>query len=174
MRRERVGHRYHSCARPPRRWSRSAVCWRHPQTQREARQWTGSSRKRAAPSHPGPCTRTTATTPATSPRFRSGSPTCAPCSRSAEERRDIHPELRHERAVRVIQAMATYAPHVINGSHFILFSDDPEADRAFFADVLGQPHVDAGGGWLIFKIPPAELAVHPADRPAGHELYFMY
>jgi catechol 2,3-dioxygenase-like lactoylglutathione lyase family enzyme len=62
---------------------------------------------------------------------------------------------------------------VINGSHVILFSTDPEADRAFFADVLGQPHVDAGGGWLIFKIPPAELAVHPADGPAGHELYFM-
>jgi len=62
---------------------------------------------------------------------------------------------------------------VINGSHVILFSTDPEADRAFFADVLGQPHVDAGGGWLIFKIPPAELAVHPAGGPAGHELYFM-
>ena len=62
---------------------------------------------------------------------------------------------------------------MINGSHVILFSTDPEADRAFFADVLGQPHVDAGGGWLIFKIPPAELAVHPADGPAGHELYFM-
>jgi catechol 2,3-dioxygenase-like lactoylglutathione lyase family enzyme len=62
---------------------------------------------------------------------------------------------------------------VINGSHVILFSTDPEADRAFFADVLGQPHVDAGGGWLIFKIPPAELAVHPSDGPAGHELYFM-
>ena len=62
---------------------------------------------------------------------------------------------------------------MINGSHVILFSTDPEADRAFFADVLGQPHVDAGGGWLIFKIPPAELAVHPAGGPAGHELYFM-
>ena len=62
---------------------------------------------------------------------------------------------------------------MINGSHVILFSTDPEADRAFFADVLGQPHVDAGGGGLIFKIPPAELAVHPADGPAGHELYFM-
>lgn len=62
---------------------------------------------------------------------------------------------------------------MINGSHVILFSTDPEADRAFFADVLGQPHVDAGGGWLIFRIPPAELAVHPADGPAGHELYFM-
>ena len=62
---------------------------------------------------------------------------------------------------------------MINGSHVILFSTDPEADRAFFADVLGQRHVDAGGGWLIFKIPPAELAVHPTDGPAGHELYFM-
>ena len=62
---------------------------------------------------------------------------------------------------------------MINGSHVIVFSSDAEADRAFFADVLGQPHVDAGGGWLIFKIPPAELAVHPADGPVGHELYFM-
>jgi catechol 2,3-dioxygenase-like lactoylglutathione lyase family enzyme len=61
---------------------------------------------------------------------------------------------------------------VINGSHVILFSADPEADRAFFADVLGQPHVDAGGGWLIFRLPPAEVAMHPAEQP-GHELYFM-
>ena len=62
---------------------------------------------------------------------------------------------------------------MINGSHVILFSNDPESDRAFFADVLGYPNVDAGGGWLIFKIPRAELAVHPTDGPAGHELYFM-
>ncbi|HLN77321.1 MAG TPA: VOC family protein [Nocardioidaceae bacterium] len=62
---------------------------------------------------------------------------------------------------------------MIFGSHVILFSRDPEADRAFFADVLGQPHVDAGGGWLIFRLPPAELAVHPTDGPSGHELYFM-
>jgi catechol 2,3-dioxygenase-like lactoylglutathione lyase family enzyme len=62
---------------------------------------------------------------------------------------------------------------VINGSHVILYSRDPEADRAFFADVLGQPHVDAGGGWLIFKLPAAEAAIHPTDGPAGHELYFM-
>ena len=61
---------------------------------------------------------------------------------------------------------------MINGSHVILFSADPEADRAFFADVLGQPHVDAGGGWLIFRLPPAEVAMHPAEQP-GHELYFM-
>jgi catechol 2,3-dioxygenase-like lactoylglutathione lyase family enzyme len=62
---------------------------------------------------------------------------------------------------------------VINGSHVVLFSRDPEADRAFFTDVLEQPHVDAGGGWLIFKLPPAEVAMHPADEPSGHELYFM-
>ena len=62
---------------------------------------------------------------------------------------------------------------MIMGSHVIVYSRDAEADRAFFADVLGQPHVDAGGGWLIFKVPPAELAVHPSDGPTGHELYFM-
>jgi catechol 2,3-dioxygenase-like lactoylglutathione lyase family enzyme len=62
---------------------------------------------------------------------------------------------------------------VIIGSHVIVFSRDPEVDRAFFADVLEQPHVDAGGGWLIFKLPPAELALHPTEGPGGHELYFM-
>ena len=62
---------------------------------------------------------------------------------------------------------------MINGSHVIVFSHDPEADRAFFVDVLGQPHVDAGGGWLIVRLPPAELAVHPSDGPTGHELYLM-
>lgn len=62
---------------------------------------------------------------------------------------------------------------MINGSHVILFSNDADADRTFFADVLAQPHVDAGGGWLIFKLPPAELAMHPAEGSAAHELYFM-
>ena|SRR5689334_17241298 len=62
---------------------------------------------------------------------------------------------------------------MITGTHVIVFSRDADADRAFFADVLGHPHVDAGGGWLIFKVPPAELAVHPSDAPTGHELYFM-
>lgn len=62
---------------------------------------------------------------------------------------------------------------MIIGSHVIAFSRDPEADRAFFADVLGGEHVDAGGGWLIFKLPPAELAMHPSDGPTGHELYLM-
>jgi catechol 2,3-dioxygenase-like lactoylglutathione lyase family enzyme len=62
---------------------------------------------------------------------------------------------------------------VIIGSHVIVFSTDPDADRAFFAEVLEQPHVDAGHGWLIFKLPPAELAVHPSDGATGHELYLM-
>lgn len=62
---------------------------------------------------------------------------------------------------------------MITGSHIIVFSSAPEADRAFFADVLGYPHVDAGAGWLIFKLPPAELAAHPSDGPPGLSLYFM-
>jgi catechol 2,3-dioxygenase-like lactoylglutathione lyase family enzyme len=52
---------------------------------------------------------------------------------------------------------------VITGAHFLLYTADPEADRAFFRDVLGFRGVDAGGGWLIFALPPAELAVHPTD-----------
>jgi len=52
---------------------------------------------------------------------------------------------------------------MIDGAHVIVYSQDAEADRAFFRDVLEYPHVDAGGGWLVFKLPPAELAVHPAD-----------
>ncbi len=61
---------------------------------------------------------------------------------------------------------------VISGAHVILFSEDAEADRAFIRDVLGFRSVDAGEGWLIFALPPAELAVHPADD-AHHELYLM-
>ena len=61
---------------------------------------------------------------------------------------------------------------MIFGAHFVVFSQDPDADRAFLADVLGFQHVDAGGGWLIFGLPPAEAAVHPADAP-GAELYLM-
>lgn len=61
---------------------------------------------------------------------------------------------------------------MITGAHLLLYSEDPDADRAFFRDVLGFPSVDAGHGWLIFALPPAEAAVHPADdSPAsGSEL----
>jgi catechol 2,3-dioxygenase-like lactoylglutathione lyase family enzyme len=62
---------------------------------------------------------------------------------------------------------------VITGIHAIVFSPEAEKVRAFFADGLGMPSVDAGGGWLIFALPPAELAVHPADDMSRHELYLM-
>jgi catechol 2,3-dioxygenase-like lactoylglutathione lyase family enzyme len=62
---------------------------------------------------------------------------------------------------------------VITGIHAIVFSPQAEQVRAFFADVLGMPSADAGGGWLIFALPPAELAVHPADGEGHHELYLM-
>jgi len=62
---------------------------------------------------------------------------------------------------------------VITGAHAIVYSLDAAADRAFFRDVLGFPSVDAGGGWLIFALPPAELAAHPADAGGRHELYLM-
>ena len=62
---------------------------------------------------------------------------------------------------------------MIFGAHMILYSKDAVADRAFLSDVLGFPSVDAGRGWLIFELPPAEVAVHPAEENDHHELYFM-
>jgi catechol 2,3-dioxygenase-like lactoylglutathione lyase family enzyme len=62
---------------------------------------------------------------------------------------------------------------MIFGAHVIVFSNDAPADRAFFRDVLGYPSVDAGHDWLIFALPPSELAVHPAEEGVGHELYLM-
>ena len=62
---------------------------------------------------------------------------------------------------------------MITGAHAIIYSRDAEADRAFLRDVFGFPHVDVGGGWLIFALPPAEVAVHPGYENDAHELYFM-
>jgi catechol 2,3-dioxygenase-like lactoylglutathione lyase family enzyme len=62
---------------------------------------------------------------------------------------------------------------VITGVHAIVYTPDPEGLRAFFRDVLGMRSVDAGNGWPIFALPPAELAVHPADGPGQHLLYLM-
>jgi catechol 2,3-dioxygenase-like lactoylglutathione lyase family enzyme len=62
---------------------------------------------------------------------------------------------------------------MINGAHVIIYSRDAEADRAFLRDTLGYDHVDAGHGWLIFRLPPAELAVHPAGGQQTHELFLM-
>jgi len=66
-----------------------------------------------------------------------------------------------------------YDQGVIIGMHAIVFSPEAEKVRAFFADVLGLSSVDAGGGWLIFALPPAELAVHPAAGESRQELYLM-
>ena len=64
---------------------------------------------------------------------------------------------------------------MITGAHAIIYSEDAEAARAFFRDVLELEGVDAGGGWLIFALPPAELALHPTspDDSGRHELYLM-
>ena len=62
---------------------------------------------------------------------------------------------------------------MITGAHVVLYSTDAEADRVFFRDVLEYPYVDAGHDWLIFALPPAELAVHPAGANGPHELFLM-
>jgi catechol 2,3-dioxygenase-like lactoylglutathione lyase family enzyme len=62
---------------------------------------------------------------------------------------------------------------MIDGAHVILYSNDADADRAFLDEILGSCKVDAGGGWLIFALPPAEVAVHPTDGESRHELYLM-
>jgi catechol 2,3-dioxygenase-like lactoylglutathione lyase family enzyme len=72
---------------------------------------------------------------------------------------------------------------MINGAHIVLYTKDPEADRAFFRDVLHLPSMDAGHGWLIFALPPAEAAFHDLERngpensdaepTARHELFLM-
>ena len=62
---------------------------------------------------------------------------------------------------------------MIFGAHTIIYSKDPEADRKFLGEVLGLSSVDAGHGWLIFAMPPSEVAVHPAEENGRHELYWM-
>jgi hypothetical protein len=62
---------------------------------------------------------------------------------------------------------------MIIGGHSIIYSTQPDADRAFLRDILRLSNVDVGGGWLIFGLPPAELAVHPSEKNDVHEFYFM-
>jgi hypothetical protein len=66
-----------------------------------------------------------------------------------------------------------YTRRMIHGAHVIIYSKDPEADRGFFRDVLKYESVDAGHGWLIFALPPAEVAVHPSEENNVHELFLM-
>ena len=61
---------------------------------------------------------------------------------------------------------------MIFGAHVIVYSNDAAADRTFFQEVLGFSSMDAGHGWLIFALPPAELAVHPAEKNNVHEFFF--
>ena len=62
---------------------------------------------------------------------------------------------------------------MITGDHSIIYSTDADADRAFFKDLLNLPSVDTGGGWLIFGLPPSEVAVHPSETNGIHELYLL-
>ena len=62
---------------------------------------------------------------------------------------------------------------MITGAHVIIFTPDPQGVREFFRDVLGFASVDAGRGWLIFALPPAEVAVHPSEKNGAHELYLL-
>jgi hypothetical protein len=62
---------------------------------------------------------------------------------------------------------------MIIGAHSIIYSKNPEADRAFLRDVLKFPAVDVGAGWLIFGLPPSEVAVHPGEKNNVHEFYLM-
>jgi hypothetical protein len=62
---------------------------------------------------------------------------------------------------------------MIIGAHSIIYSTNPDADRALLRDVLKLPHVDVGEGWLIFGLPPAEVAVHPSEKNDVHEFYLM-
>jgi len=62
---------------------------------------------------------------------------------------------------------------MITGAHSIIYSKNPEADRRFLKDVLGLPHVDVGDGWLIFGLPPSEVAVHPSEKNDVHEFYLI-
>jgi catechol 2,3-dioxygenase-like lactoylglutathione lyase family enzyme len=77
-------------------------------------------------------------------------------------------------------AKARIPPHqrrgtdaMINGAHVMLYSRDADADRAFLRDMLGFAGVDVGDGWLILRLPPAEIGVHPTDGESTHELYLM-
>lgn len=62
---------------------------------------------------------------------------------------------------------------MFNGAHVVIYSTDAEADRAFIRDVLGLNGIDVGRGWLIFSLPPAEVAIHPHSSSQAHELYLM-
>ena len=62
---------------------------------------------------------------------------------------------------------------MFNGAHVVIYSADADADRRFLRDVVGLDYVDVGDGWLIFSLPPGEIAIHPHDHSSAHEFFFM-
>jgi len=72
-----------------------------------------------------------------------------------------------------VQAGIVYNDSMIIGAHSIIYSRNPEADRAFLKDVLQLTNVDVGHGWIIFGLPPSEVAVHPGEKNDVHEFYLM-
>jgi len=72
-----------------------------------------------------------------------------------------------------VQARVVYNDSMIIGAHSIIYSRNPEADRAFLKDVLQLTNVDVGHGWIIFGLPPSEVAVHPGEKNDVHEFYLM-
>jgi len=73
----------------------------------------------------------------------------------------------------VLRILAILRKLMISGAHIIVYSKEAAADREFFRDILGFACVDAGHGWLIFALPPAEAAFHPSEEDDRHELYLM-
>jgi catechol 2,3-dioxygenase-like lactoylglutathione lyase family enzyme len=72
-----------------------------------------------------------------------------------------------------VTAAAPRLLRVISGAHMLIYSRDAEADRAFVRDVLGLKAIDSGGGWLIFALPPSELAIHSAEESGRHEVFLL-
>jgi catechol 2,3-dioxygenase-like lactoylglutathione lyase family enzyme len=62
---------------------------------------------------------------------------------------------------------------MITGAHALIYVKDAEAVRAFFRDVLEFPYIDAGGGWLIFALPPAEMGIHPGEADPAHDHVYL-
>jgi hypothetical protein len=85
----------------------------------------------------------------------------------------MQPSARLHRSSRGHLSFASSEEPLITGMHAVVYSRDAEADRAFFRDALGFPFVDAGDGWLIFALPPSEVACHPDETGGKHELYLM-
>ncbi|MGH9216475.1 MAG: hypothetical protein ACRDZS_09485, partial [Acidimicrobiales bacterium] len=75
------------------------------------------------------------------------------------------PAIAHVRLARTTKRWCDDAVMAITGTHALLYTSEPEAVRGLFRDVFGWKHVDAGEGWLIFALPPAELGIHPAEGP---------